>query len=336
MTQLITNFDELIEFLQSKRGLQMSHIYKPVMLLSVINRGGRATKRDVATDFALSDTQQVEFYRSKIVHKMPGWRLVRDGLLDYDGEAYAATGVLATLNSDQKAVVREVLSARINDYLDTRKYPFGDSNNDAVRGSVRYEVLKRAGGRCELCGESSRNVQIDVDHIIPRSKQGSNDPSNLQALCRTCNAQKRDRDDTDFHALHEAYAHREQDCIFCQLPAKRIIAQSPLALVFRDQFPVTELHTLIIPRRHIPDYDAATQAEVTAMNRLVQEQRAVIQSADPLVTGFNIGLNCGEDAGQTIFHAHMHLIPRRTGDVAEPRGGVRHVMPGKGSYWHMR
>jgi len=332
MKSHITTFQELVGFLQSKRGLQMSHIYKPVMLLGVLNRGGRATKRDIATDFALSDTQQVEFYRSKIVHKMPGWRLVRDGLLEYDGESYAATGVFAALSKDEKGIIREVLKSRITDYLNTRKYPFGDSNNDAVRGSVRYEVLKRAGGRCELCGDSSRNIQIDVDHIVPRSKGGSNDLSNLQALCRTCNAQKRNHDDTDFHALHKAYAHRDSRCAFCQLPEKVIVAQDPLALVFRDKFPVTEHHTLIIPRRHIADYSEATQAEVTAMNRLVGEQRRVIQSSDASVTGFNIGLNCGEDAGQTVFHAHMHLIPRRAGDVAEPRGGIRHVIPGKGSY----
>jgi hypothetical protein len=221
------------------------------MLLGVLNRGGRATKLDIATDFALSDTQQVEYYRSKIVHKMPGWRLVRDGLLDYHGDAYTAAGVLAGLTFEQKAIVREVLQARINDYLDTRKYPFGDSTNDAVRGSVRYEVLKRAGGRCELCGESARNVQIDVDHIIPRSKGGSNDATNLQALCRTCNAQKRDRDDTDFHALHKAYEHRDDNCIFCRMPQKRIIAQNALAIVFRDKFPVTELqHVDNPPQAH--------------------------------------------------------------------------------------
>lgn len=332
MSKPITNFKELVEFLQSKHGLRMSHIYKPVMLLGVLDRGGRATKREIATDFALSDTQQVEYYRSKIVHKMPGWRLVRDGLLDYDGDSYSAAGVFACLDAEQKTVVREVLRARINDYLDTRKYPFGDSNNDAVRGSIRYEVLKRAGGRCELCGESARNTQIDVDHIIPRSKKGSNDPSNLQALCRTCNAQKRDRDDTDFHALHRAYDDREEDCVFCEISDKRVIGQNPLAVAFRDNFPVTDLHTLIIPRRHIADYGDATQAEVTAMNRLVQEQRTAIQSFDPTVTAFNIGLNCGEDAGQTVFHAHMHLIPRRAGDVSEPRGGVRHLIPGKGFY----
>jgi ATP adenylyltransferase len=309
----------------------MSHIYKPVMLLGVIRRGGHASKQQIAEDFALSDTQQVDYYRKKIVHQMPGNRLVRDGLLSKHGDKYALNGLLAQLTQEQTKLVCEALEQRITDYLDMR-YPFGDSNNDAVRGSVRYEVLKRAGGRCELCGASSRDIQIDVDHIIPRSKKGTNDLSNLQALCRTCNAQKRDRDDTDFHDLHKRYEHREHDCIFCQLSGRQIVAHNLLAVVIRDAFPVSDLHSLIIPRRHVADYGDATQAEVTAMNRLAYEQRLQIQQIDTAVTGFNIGLNCGEDAGQTVFHAHMHLIPRRQGDVAEPKGGVRHTIPGKGAY----
>jgi diadenosine tetraphosphate (Ap4A) HIT family hydrolase len=329
--QGIDTFESLIAFLGSKSGLRMSHIYKPVMLLGVIRRGGQATKQQIAEDFALSDTQQVDYYRKRIVHPMPGKRLVRDGLLQKDGEVYRLDGPLATLTQEQEEIVREVLEQRITDYLDTR-YPFGDSNNDAVRGSVRYEILKRAGNRCELCGASSRDIQIDVDHITPRSKGGSNDPDNLQALCRTCNAQKRNQDDTDFRAVHAAYAHREEACVFCRTGELTVVSENSLAFVLRDRFPVTPLHTLIIPRRHVADYGATTQAEVTAINRLALEQREWIAEEDAAATGFNLGVNCGADAGQTIFHAHMHLIPRRTADVAEPRGGVRHTIPGKGAY----
>lgn len=325
------SFQALVEFLTSKSGLRMSHIYKPVMLLGVIRRGGRASKQDIAEDFALSDHQQVDYYRTKVVQPMPGKRLVRDGLLRKLGNDYFLDGLMSELTGEQMSVVCNALEERITDYLDMR-YPFGDSNNDAVRGSVRYEVLRRAGGRCELCGVTSRDMQIDVDHVVPRAKGGTNDADNLQALCRTCNAQKRDRDDTNFRLLHEAYTHREDGCIFCHLEEAKIVSGNRLALVVRDAFPVTPMHTLIIPRRHVDDYGSATQAEVTAMNRLAVEQREFIRSEDDTVTGFNIGVNCGVDAGQTIFHAHMHLIPRRAGDVSEPRGGVRNTIPGEGAY----
>ena len=109
---------------------------------------------------------------------MPGNRLVRDGLLAYDGESYQATGAFANLTAKQRGEIEQILESRISDYLMIRN-PFGDSNLDAVPGSVRYTVLKEAAGRCEACGISSRETQIDVDHIIPRAKGGSNDISNL-------------------------------------------------------------------------------------------------------------------------------------------------------------
>lgn len=209
--------------------------------------------------------------------------------------------------------------------------PFGDSNLDAVPGSLRFQVLKRSGGRCELCGASSKDIQIDVDHIIPRSKGGSNKITNLQALCRTCNAQKRDRDDTDFQKVHSSYSHREEGCIFCE-PGDRITSENELAFTMNDGFPVTEGHTLALPKRHIADYFELYQSERNAIEELLQQRRESLLENDNTITGFNVGINAGESAGQTIFHVHVHLIPRRDGDVKNPRGGVRHTIPGKGLY----
>ena len=104
------------------------------------------------------------------------------------------------------------------------------------------------------------------------------------------------------------------------------------ALSFRDGFPVTELHTLVIPKRHVATYFDLTSEERECIHELLNSNRAKIQNEDSTVEGFNIGWNCGEVAGQTIFHAHVHLIPRRKNDVENPRGGVRHLIPGKGNY----
>lgn len=79
-----------------------------------------------------------------------------------------------------------------------------------ISGTIRYEVLKRAKFRCELCGVSAEIKALEVDHIVPRNKGGSDDPSNFQALCYSCNAMKRDRDDTDFRKVVESYQHRER------------------------------------------------------------------------------------------------------------------------------
>jgi diadenosine tetraphosphate (Ap4A) HIT family hydrolase len=92
------------------------------------------------------------------------------------------------------------------------------------------------------------------------------------------------------------------------------------------------MHTLVIPKRHVADYFDLYQPELNAIQALLKEQREKTLAADPAVTGFNVGINTGADAGQTIFHVHVHLIPRRKGDVANPRGGVRGVIPEKQKY----
>ena len=127
-------------------------------------------------------------------------------------------------------------------------------------------------------------------------------------------------------------ALQEQCCLFCEIPAARVISQNPLAYAIRDNFPVTEGHTLIIPKRHALDYFELTADEVLACNDLINQTRTTILMDVNPAEGFNIGINAGVVAGQTIFHCHIHLIPRRAGDVENPRGGVRHVIPGKGDY----
>ena len=126
-----------------------------------------------------------------------------------------------------------------------------------------------------------------------------------------------------------------EPCLFCSVQTddrKRIVAENELAYVIRDGFPVTQGHTLIIPKRHTADYFGLVQTEVHAINALMIEQRDLLGLDDSTIEGFNIGMNCGEVAGQTVFHCHVHLIPRRKGDVENPRGGVRHVIAGKGHY----
>jgi len=92
------------------------------------------------------------------------------------------------------------------------------------------------------------------------------------------------------------------------------------------------MHTLIIPKRHVSDYFGLFQPEINATNKLIMGQKELLQDDDPTIDGFNIGMNCGEVAGQTIFHCHIHLIPRRKGDVENPRGGIRNLILGRGHH----
>jgi diadenosine tetraphosphate (Ap4A) HIT family hydrolase len=124
----------------------------------------------------------------------------------------------------------------------------------------------------------------------------------------------------------------EVSCPFCALPAERILILADEALVIRDAFPVSPGHTLVIPRRHIGSFFELSDAERTCMVELLAQAKAELDlSFQP--DGFNIGINDGAAAGQTVQHLHLHLIPRYRGDVPDPRGGVRWVMPGKAKYW---
>ncbi len=124
----------------------------------------------------------------------------------------------------------------------------------------------------------------------------------------------------------------QNKCLFCNVGKERIIAENDLAFAIRDGFPVTELHSLIIPRRHESDYFELTKEELLACNELLRTVKEAILAQDESVKGFNVGANSGLVAGQSIFHCHIHLIPRREGDVPNPKGGIRHVIPGKGAY----
>ena len=125
----------------------------------------------------------------------------------------------------------------------------------------------------------------------------------------------------------------QSPCPFCDESVElKIIAREGTVFAIRDKYPVTNLHTLILPLRHISDFFDLTPEEKADADRLLVSLRKAILTEDPSVTGFNVGINCGVSAGQTIRHAHIHLIPRREGDIPNPRGGVRGVIPAKMDY----
>ena len=116
------------------------------------------------------------------------------------------------------------------------------------------------------------------------------------------------------------------DCLFCNISKERIILENDLAYAIHDGFPVTEMHSLIIPKRHIYDYFDLTKDELFACDQLIKSLKESILISDSSINGFNIGMNSGISAGQTIFHCHIHLIPRRSGDVVNPRGGIKTII----------
>ena len=121
-------------------------------------------------------------------------------------------------------------------------------------------------------------------------------------------------------------------CLFCNTPKKEYEFENDLAYASYDSYPVSKLHALIIPKRHIKDYFDLTNEELLACNNLIKIVKNEITNKDKTVRGFNLGTNIGKVSGQSILHCHFHLIPRREGDVENPQGGVRSVIPGKQHY----
>ena len=127
----------------------------------------------------------------------------------------------------------------------------------------------------------------------------------------------------------------ETPCPFCTLPADRIIFSNSHGIVIRDGYPVSPGHTLVIPRRHTGSFFDLAEQERNALLTLLDEARRRLDR-EMAPDGYNIGINDGPAAGQTVPHLHIHLIPRYLGDRSDPRGGVRWIMPEKADYWSER
>lgn len=324
-------FEQLSKFITEE--MKMSHIYQPTMLIELLIRSGSATVDEIAKALLNRDKSQVEYYEH-ITKNMVGKVLTKNrGITDKDRNLFSLIGFNALTEQEISKLI-DLCESKIEGYLEKRKDPWSHRRKSSgyIKGTIRYRILSRAKFRCELCGISAEHKALEIDHIIPRNKGGSDDESNLQSLCYSCNAMKRDKDDTDFRKVRESYDKREKGCIFCEIPEERVIVSNELAYAILDGFPVTDQHTLIIPKRHVEDFFSLYQSERNAIQQLLEERRKSILDSDDTVIGFNVGNNIGVAGGQTVMHCHTHLIPRREGDTTDPRGGVRGVIAEKQKY----
>ena len=270
---MASSFEHLRDFIRKR--MRMSHIYQPVMIKELLTRGGKSSIRNIAAAFLARDESQLEYYE-QITKDMPGKVLAKHGIVERDGTEYRLCIDPSSLSSEERDELARLCDEAISTYLQKRGTAVYDHRRAALgylSGSLRYEVLKRAGFRCELCGISADERAIEVDHILPRKHGGQDDKTNLQALCFKCNANKGARDDEDFRKIREGLNARLSGCIFCELQADRVIASNALAVAIRDDYPVTELHTLVIPKRHCATFFDLFEPERRAINQLLDEIR---------------------------------------------------------------
>lgn len=319
----------LRDFIQED--MRMSHIYQPVMIWTLLNQGGKASIHDIAREIAGYDEAMLEYYEER-VKKMVGKVLSKNKIATRPEDDKKSFQLLAKYSPFETEELKSICEQKIKEFIEKRKVDIWDHRRNSrkpVPGSIRYKVLVNAHHKCELCGVDASIRALEVDHIVPKSLGGPDSLDNYQALCYKCNANKGNRSDIDLRGLNEDYVSYGE-CLFCN--HSEVIIENELAKAFFDKYPVTEGHALIVPKRHVKGYFDLFQPELNAMNRLLNQIRARLLEQDDSITGFNVGTNDGIDAGQTILHCHIHLIPRRTGDTEDPRGGVRGVIPSKRSY----
>ena len=266
MTKHPTTYEQLARFISQE--MRMSHVYQPVMLREVLQHRGSASVNDVARALLSEDRSEIEYYE-QITKNMVGRVLTQNrGITERDGDTYRLKYFSQLTQSEVNELI-QLCEAKITEYLAKRKDPWSHRRKSLgyVPGTQRYEVLKRAKYRCELCGVSAEYKALEVDHIIPRNKGGSDDESNLQALCYSCNATKRDHDDTDFRGMALRYDDREANCVFCEVNKGQVVAENELCLAIRDGYPVTQYHTLVLPKRHVSTFFELYQPELNAVQR---------------------------------------------------------------------
>jgi len=190
------SFKALIDFILKK--MSMSHVYQPILIKALVQSGGKATIRQLAQTLLLEDESQLLFYEKRL-KEMPLKVLKKHGVLSVEGDLVSLSA--QNLSLEQRAKIRGACEDRLMGFVSKRGLTTWDyrmMEDDPVPESVRYRLLKKADGRCSLCGATKKETVLHIDHIVPRSRGGLNDESNLQVLCLKCNLGKSNKDATDF------------------------------------------------------------------------------------------------------------------------------------------
>lgn len=304
-------YNKLRDFLNNS--MSMSHVYQPLMIRTILAGGGAATLRQLAAAFLAADLSQLEYYE-QITKGYPTQTLRRHGIIEQERNIYRLFPEARSINEWERASLVAVCDAKIADYVAQRQdsiWRHRSQNFDPIPGTLRYQVLKRAMGRCEACGVSNQVRALQVDHIVPRNKGGTNELFNLQALCSLCNTQKLDRDSTDFRGAAAAYELRSPNCVICSVEGiGSALSENSLAFAAKTPNPDSIGHILLAPRRHIGDYLDLWQPELNAIRDLELKEIRRLKTEDRTISAFEIRHSIS--AADLQQHCYIEIIPRRT------------------------
>lgn len=295
------NFADLEDFIKNK--MRMTHIYQPLMIKTLLESGNTATTEKIARKFLNHDDPELDYYK-KITKRWPHKTLKKHRIVSYKNDKY--TLLLDDVTRKQRKKLIELCDLRLHEFIDKDPWikKFRELDARTASGSIRYDMLARAKGRCAACGIERSQAMFHVDHIIPHSLGGKTVPENLQVLCSRCNQEKRNRDDTDFIRWEKRMQFRRKDCIFCD-PAHQVMSNMLACAVYDVQRKNT-MSSLVMPKRHVEAFSEMIPSERNLCLELVHNVQSKISSMDGSVTGFHTSFN-----SENRDHFCISVVPIR-------------------------
>ena len=292
------DYDSLRHFI--KDVMSMTHVYQPIMIRTLLeSKDYKATKEAIAKQFLGIDESQLNYYKA-ITGKWPHRTLKKHGIVRYDRKEKEYTLLLDYMTAEQKKKMIELCDLRLHEFIDKdpaiRRLRELDTRSSS--GSLRYDVLAKSKGVCTACGVSSIEARLHVDHIIPINVGGIDRIDNMQALCYKCNAQKRDRDDTNFLLWHKRLQFRKRGCTMCN--CKQHALENGLAycvLAGSDGI------STVIPRRHATSFMKLIPAERSLCIALADHAIKHLKEQHESITDFEVRFDVPAD------HYSIKLAP---------------------------
>lgn len=281
-----------------EKDMQMTHMYQPLMLMTILESGtGAASARDVARSFVSRDPEYLDYY-TRIVKRWPQKTLRNHNIIEYDrGTKLYSIPFDTAITGRQRSRLIKLCHDRFQQFV--RKDPAIWRNSKTVgriTKNKRYDVMSKSKGVCAACGRASTKAELDVDHIVPTSWGGTNNLDNLQALCRQCNREKRDRDDTNFLLWHKQlqFARNPKCRICCSYHASKGKNGLAFSIMNKKEY-------LVSPIRHVTSYADMIPPERQLCMDLVHKTMRVLKTRSPDAEFSMYGLDTPE-------HYHIRIV----------------------------